>query len=86
MPYSGTKQTLMNFNIKKRSQFVKTFPLSIHIVILDEKKLKIFLGMEGQTVRFFFYLFKDVKSHEKLVRDNEFVGKGSIGGILAIFF
>ena len=73
------------FNIKKRSQLVKTIRLSTHIDIFDEKKFsKFFLGMGGQKVKIFFW-FSDVIFPEKLIRDNEFVEKNLNGGVLTNF-
>ena len=62
MPYSGTERWI--FNIKKRSNRVKTIRLSIHIDIFDEKKFSKFLfGAGGQKVSFLFNTIEKNDTH-----------------------
>ena len=48
-------QTKYDFKYQKRIELIKTIRLSTHIDIFDEKKFsKLFFGIGGQKVNFFF--------------------------------
>ena len=73
----------MHFDIKQRSQLVKTIRLSTHIDICNEKRFPFFWD-RGQKVKKNFW-FNDVILPKEFIHNNEFVEKSLNGGVLTNF-